>query len=241
MTAAPFLTAQWRNLVMLNYELDPRVLAARVPRGCELDAWAGRTFVSMVGFQFFDTRVRGVAFPFHRHFEEVNLRFYVRRKSEGAWRRGVVFVKELVPRWATAMVARRVYGENYIALPMRHSVEIAADAGASSASYQWRRGGGWEGIAARFSGEPKLAAEESEHSFITEHYWGYAGGEGRASLEYQVEHPRWRVWEASWAELRCDVQSLYGEEFADALAGRPSTAFIAEGSAVVVRRGLPLL
>jgi uncharacterized protein YqjF (DUF2071 family) len=236
-----FLTAQWRNLVMLNYQLDPRALAARVPAGCELDACAGRTYVSVVGFQFLDTRVRGVAIPFHRNFEEVNLRFYVRRKLDGQWRRGVVFVKELVPRWATATVARWVYGENYIALPMRHSVELAVNAGGSSASYQWRRGGGWEGLTARFAGEPKLAAEDSEHSFITEHYWGYAGGAGRASLEYQVEHPRWRVWEASWAELRCDVGSLYGAEFADALAGRPSTAFVVEGSAVTVSHGLPLI
>ena len=236
----PFLTAEWRNLVMLNYELDPRALAARVPRGCELDAWAGRTFVSAVGFQFLDTRVRGFAIPFHRDFEEVNLRFYVRRKLGNEWRRGVVFVKELVPRRAIAAVARWAYGENYVALPMRHSVALAADGGGSSASYQWRRDGGWEGLTARFSGAPGLVAEESEHAFITEHYWGYAGGADRASLEYQVEHPRWRVWEASWAELRCDVRALYGAEFAEALAGRPSTAFVAEGSAVTVRRGVPL-
>ena len=238
MEAPRFLTAEWRNLVMLNYEVDPRALAARIPRGCELDDWAGRTFVSAVGFQFFETRVRGVPIPFHRNFEEVNLRFYVRRKCEGQWRRGVVFVKELVPRRAIAWVARGVYGENYAALPMRHSVQIGAGGGASSASYEWRRGGVWEGLSVRFSGEPKLSAEDSEHAFITEHYWGYAGGAGRASLEYRVEHPRWRVWDTSAAELRCDVRALYGAEFAEALAGPPSTAFVAEGSAVVVRHGV---
>ena len=106
MTPEPrFLTAEWRNLAMLNYEADPSILARRVPAGCELDAWAGRTFVSLVGFQFLHTRVLGVPVPLHRHFEEVNLRFYVRRKADGAWRRGVVFVKELVPRRATAFVA----------------------------------------------------------------------------------------------------------------------------------------
>src|SRR5262245_27677971 len=111
---------------MLNYEIDPGVLAGRVPAGCELDAWSGRCFVSVVGFQFRRTRVLGVPIPFHRHFVEVNLRFYVRRKAEGGWCRGVVFVKELVPRRAIAWVARRLYGENYDALPMRHAIGAGA-------------------------------------------------------------------------------------------------------------------
>src|SRR5262245_53035082 len=121
-----FLTAEWRDLAMLNYEIDPAVLASRVPPGCELDTWDGRTFVSVVGFRFLRTRVLGVPVPFHVNFEEVNLRFYVRRKADSEWRRGVVFVKELVPRRAIALVARVAYGENYVAFPMRHS--IAADA-----------------------------------------------------------------------------------------------------------------
>ena len=70
-----FLTAEGRNLVMLNYEIDPEVLARHVPVACELDDWQGHTFVSVVGFQFLHTRVLGFPIPFHRHFEEVNLRF----------------------------------------------------------------------------------------------------------------------------------------------------------------------
>src|SRR6266513_2477095 len=118
-----FLTAEWRSLAMLNYEVDRSVLARRVPPGTELDSWGGVVYVSVVGFLFLKTRVLGVPIPGHRNFEEVNLRFYVRRKADGEWRRGVVFVKEIVPRRAIAAVARGLYGENYVAMPMSHAID----------------------------------------------------------------------------------------------------------------------
>ena len=119
----PFLTAHWRNLAMLNYVVDPSVLASRVPHGTELDSWQGRCYVSLVGFRFLNTRVRGWRIPFHQNFEEVNLRFYVRREHSGSSRRGVVFIREMVPKWAVAMVARSVFHENYMCLPMSHRIE----------------------------------------------------------------------------------------------------------------------
>jgi uncharacterized protein len=220
---------------MLNYEIDPAVLAARVPAGCELDTWDHCTFVSVVGFWFARTRVLGVPIPFHRHFEEVNLRFYVRRKDLNGWRRGVVFVKELVPRRAIALAARQVYNENYIALPMRHVIDVADGRGA--VAYEWRRSAVWEGLSVAWSGSASVPPENSEESFITEHYWGYARQRDGGTIEYQVEHPRWRVWRAASAALRCNVSTLYGAEFAEALGGVPSTAFVADGSHVTVRRG----
>jgi uncharacterized protein YqjF (DUF2071 family) len=119
-----FLTAEWRYLAMLNYEVDPAVLARRVPFGTELDTLNGKTFVSIIGFLFLKTRFLEIPVPLHQVFEEVNLRFYVRRRAEEGWRRGVVFVKEIVPRWAIAAVARRCYEENYVAMPMRHQIEL---------------------------------------------------------------------------------------------------------------------
>src|SRR5689334_1903898 len=103
---------------MINYEVDPGILAERTPRGTEIDTWNGRCFLSIVGFQFVDTHVLGIAIPFHRNFVEVNLRFYVRRVVGDEVRRGVVFIKELVPRRALAWVANLVYNENYQALAM---------------------------------------------------------------------------------------------------------------------------
>ena len=118
----PFLTANWRYLAMMNFVVDPAILAPFVPAGTELDFYEGETFISVVGFLFLDTRVLGISVPLHRDFEEVNLRFYVKRKSIEGWKRGVVFVRELVPRRAIAAVARVFYGERYAAVPMRHSI-----------------------------------------------------------------------------------------------------------------------
>jgi uncharacterized protein len=235
---APFLTAMWRDLAMLNYEIDPSVLTSRVPRGTELDAWNGRTFVSVVGFRFIDTRVRGLAIPGHRDFEELNLRFYVRRKAADGWRRGVVFVKEVVPRRAIAWIARAIYNENYFALRMRHGVTEAPSS--RRAAYEWFHAKRWNGLTLDTAGDPLVPAEDSEEAFITEHYWGYARQRDGATVEYQVEHPRWAVVRATSAALDCDVASFYGSEFASCLCGPPSSAFLAEGSAVTVRRGVRL-
>lgn len=37
--------------------------------------------------------------------ERAQLRFYVRRRVDGEWRRGVMFIKEIVPRRAIAAAA----------------------------------------------------------------------------------------------------------------------------------------
>lgn len=217
---------------MLNYKIEPDGLTPFVPAGTELDSFGGNTYVSVVGFRFLNTRVFGVGFPFHRNFEEVNLRFYVRHKSEKGWRRGVVFIRELVPRLAIATIARVVYGEPYTALPMRHRIE---QSGAGlNVSYGWRRAGRWESLHAVGEGEPQSVVAGSEEEFITEHYWGYTGRRGGCT-EYQVEHPQWKVWQCTEARLDADVSTLYGDRFVESLSSKPSSAFIADGSPVIVR------
>lgn len=224
----PFLTAEWRWLAMLNYEIEPAVLAPHVPAGAELDTWNGRCFVSLVGFLFLDTRVLGMPIPFHRNFEEVNLRFYVRRKSTEGWRRGVVFIKEIVPRRAIAAIARWVYNENYEAMPMRHSIE------GDVFKYEWICRNELCSLAVTRQGEPSLLAPNSEEEFIAEHYWGYCQRRGGGTVEYKVEHPGWRVWRAIPATPNIPAEHLYGIEFVEALNAPPGSAFLAEGSAVAV-------
>lgn len=228
----PFLTAEWRWLAMLNYEIDPAVLAPRIPAGTELDIWNGRCFVSLVGFLFLDTRVLGVPVPFHRNFEEVNLRFYVRRKSTEGWCRGVVFIKEIVPRRAIASIARWVYNENYVALPMRHSVR------GDTFEYQWFYKDALCSFAVTRRGEPSPPAAASEEEFITEHYWGYCKRRGGGAVEYKAEHPGWRVWRAADAKVQLPAAELYGPEFSRPLTSPASSAFLVEGSAVRVRRAV---
>ena len=226
-----FLTANWRYLAMLNFVVDPGILAPLVPPGTVIDYENGETFVSVVGLLFLDTRLLGLPIPLHRDFEEVNLRFYVRKKSADTWRRGVVFVRELVPRRAIALIARAFYGERYLALPMKHEIEHVDLK--LSVEYSWRRGRKWESLIMTASGEPQSIPAGSHAEFITDHYWGYTCVRAGCS-EYRVEHPRWKIWNADRFDFNADVAALYGERFAETLAAKPRSAFIAEGSPIKV-------
>jgi uncharacterized protein len=237
---APFLTAQWRYLVMLNYEVEPLVLSNLIPAGTELDRWNGKTFISIVGFRFLKTRVLNLPLPFHRNFDEVNLRYYVRRDSVEGARHGVAFIKEIVPRAAIAWVARTIYNENYIALPMRHRIAPPTETEQGAIVYEWKHRGRWNRMAVQTNEPAYLPDQNSEETFITEHYWGYARQRDGSTVEYEVEHPRWNVWRASEIELDCDAASIYGEQFAQFMKGEPSSAFVADGSGVIVRRGRKL-
>jgi hypothetical protein len=223
---------------MLNFAVDPHLLAPLVPVGTELDFDNGQTFVSVVGFLFLDTRLLGLPIPLHRDFEEVNLRFYVRKKSADTWRRGVVFIRELVPRRAIATIARVFYGEPYLALPMSHSIDHVDLK--LSVEYSWKRGRKSESLKMSASGESQIIPAGSHTEFITEHYWGYTSIRDGCS-EYRVEHPRWKTWTAEKFALDADVATLYGAQFTETLTSRPRSAFIAEGSPiqVLLREQLP--
>jgi uncharacterized protein YqjF (DUF2071 family) len=234
----PFLTAEWRHLAMLNYAVDPSWLANRVPHGTELDQFEGKTYVSLVAFRFLRARVHGIWIPFHSDFDEVNLRFYVRRKHADTIRRGVVFVREVVPRYAIAKVAQLAYHENYVALRMRHHiVEPVSEFGRVQVEYGWRYKEQWNSVRVECEGRPSLAAEGSLEQFITEHYWGYAAQPDGSCLEYQVEHEPWRVWKPTIARFEGDPIGLYGEQFGACLKREPHSVFFADGSGVVVYAG----
>jgi len=229
-----FLTAEWRSLVMLNYAIDPALLRPWLPRGVELDVWQGEALVSMVGFLFLQTRVLGVRWPFHRNFEEVNLRFYVRRRMPEGWRRGVTFLREIVPGRAIAWTARTLYNEPYLACPMCHCVTPGG------CEFAWHFDGRWNSIAAEISGEPVPIMPGSAEEFIFEHYWGYTRQRDGGTVEYRVDHPGWCVWTAKNPRLDCDATALYGAPFAEVLGSVQRSAFVAEGSPVSVRRGVRL-
>lgn len=224
---------------MLNYEVAAPILLPYVPRGTELDDVDGLHLCSIVGFRFLRTRLLGVPIPFHQDFEELNLRFYVRRKAPDGWRRAAVFVSELVPRFWIAAVARTVYNERYRAVPMRHRVELPASGdGAGRVEYGFRVAGAWGGLVAETTGRPALPPEGSLDRFISEHYWGYAAQRDGGTVEYRVAHPPWRVWQVTSATFEAPVRELYGAAFAEVLAAPPRSAFVAEGSDVTVHRGV---
>lgn len=232
-----FLTAEWRHLAVLNWPVDPALLRPRVPAGTELDDWDGEVLVSLVGFLFLRSRVFGLPVPLHGAFEEVNLRFYVRRKVDGRWRRAVTFVRELVPRRAVALVARALYGEPYLALPMRHALEARAD-GATPALVRYAFGprAAEQRLELRPAPEARPMSEGSLEQFVAEHYFGTTRRRDGTTVEYEVEHPPWSVAPALEASFTGDA-APFGRDFAEVLAREPASAFYATGSGVRVHRG----
>ena len=221
---------------MLNYDVDPALLQRFVPAGTELDLWNGHAFLSLVGFRFLGTRVLGISVPFHSNFEEVNLRLYVQRRDGVLIKRGVVFIREIVPRWAIATLARTLYNEPYVSLPMSH--HISNDDARLAVTYAWKSGKRWNKISLIVNDDdPALPDPGSEEQFITEHYWGYARQRDGGCVEYEVAHPPWRVWSTRDARFEGDMKQLYGKDLADVLRQQPASAFLAEGSEVTVHKG----
>lgn len=231
----PFLRAQWRNLLMLNFPCDPALLSKHLPAGVELDTWRGTHYVSLVGFMFLDTRVLGVRWPFHVQFEEFNLRFYVRRKVGGEWRRGVVFHKEIVPRSMISLIANTLYEEHYETRPMRHQQETRPEG--LFIQYSFQVGADWNFVQCLAEPMPTPLIAGSEEEFITEHYWGYTRRSDARTGEYEVRHPRWNIHTVQSFDFQIDAERLYGAEWRAVFEQTPTSVFLAEGSAVEVMPG----
>jgi len=238
-TKQPFLEAEWRHLALFNFEVPPELLKPLVPLGTTLDAWEGKTLLSVVGFMFLDTRLAGIPVPLHASFEEVNLRFYVKRELGDEVRRAVSFIKEFVPKPAVSVLARLFYNEPYSTARMDHEhILVDEEAGARSLMYSWRKRGSESRMELSFDGPLEEMAPGSEEEFVAEHYWGYTQQRDGGTLEYEVEHPPWRVARARSARFVCDVAKVYGEEFVEALSVEPSSVFYADGSPVKVFSGV---
>jgi uncharacterized protein YqjF (DUF2071 family) len=237
--AATFLTAEWRKLIMAQYAVDPATLAPWLPPGLELDFYKGRCYVSLVGFLFDQVRVKGLRIPFHTRFEEVNLRFYVRRiEPDGTQKRGVVFIREFVPKTAITIIANTLYEEPYATLPTRYSIETTAHA--LNVRYDWRYKKAWHSLAVEADPTPHAIAVDSEEEFITEHYWGYTKRKDGSTSAYEVKHPRWKVYPIKRYAIAADFAALYGPAFTLLNQQKPASVLLAEGSGVSVHSGVRL-
>ncbi len=226
-----FLTARWQDLIMANYAVDPSLLERRVPHGTELDLQDGKCFVSLVGFMFLDTRVLGVPIPFHVNFEEVNLRFYNKCVADGETRRAVCFVKEIVPRFAIATVARVVYGEPYECWRMDHTRNE------TNVSYTWKKPGCKNHLEVEIGESLGVPAAGSHGEFIIEHYWGYTDRGGGRVDEYKVEHPKWELFSVKNEQIDVDFGKTYSNEFAFLANETPHSVLLAKGSEIAVYKG----
>lgn len=249
MPERPILTARWRNLLLFNFAVPADVIERLAPPGTEPDFHDGRAYISIVGFRFEKARLFGLPFPGCTNFAEINLRFYVRRIVGDEIRRGVVFAREIVPRRAVALAANRLYNENYITRPMRSEIHIAGAelAPGDTIEYAWNtrpsrlRPGAtpdhWNRLAARVAAPLALPPRGSLDEFFVEHYWGYTHGRDGRTREYRVAHTPWRIASADNVTWDCNIGATHDNRLAEFLASPPTSALIAEGSAVQVFRG----
>ena len=233
-----FLTAAWEKLLMINYVIDHKKLIPYLPADTELDVWEGRCYISLVGFMFTNVRIKGIAIPFHTSFEEINLRFYVKFKENGIWKRGVVFVKEIVPKPAITFVANTLYNENYQTLPLKH--RWTYEPSVFKAEYSVLKSK-WHSMSIETNLVPKPIELGSEAEFITEHYWGYAKINEQKTNEYQVEHPKWEVYDTINYNVNVDFNILYGKDFEFLNGIKPTSAFLAEGSTIKIKQGKKIM
>ena len=226
-----FLTAEWRKLVFVNYEIDPQLLEPYTPFGTELDSFDGRYYISLIGFMFMNTAIKGIKVPFHVNFEEVNLRFYVKRKSGDSYKRGVVFVKEIVSKPAIAWVANTLYGEKYATAHMSYLWDINDKE--IKVEYKWGKNPTHSMQVSSLPISEPIETDSLEE-FITEHYWGYAHVSPYKTIEYEVTHPRWEIYPVDEYSVNCNFEKNYGPSFAILDQLKPSNVLFAEGSAITI-------
>jgi len=227
-----FLTGEWRKLAFANYTIDKELLTPYLPVGTELDLWNGTCYVSLIGFLFKNTKLLGFSIPFHANFEEVNLRFYVKYKDGDYWKRGVVFIKEIVPKFALSVVANTIYNENYETMPMTHSWTENEEQ--REVIYSWRYKNEWQSFTVTANKALSEIVSGSEAEFITEHYWGYARYSASKTNEYEVRHPKWAQYKVKGFKIAVDFGLTYGQNFEFLNHQEPVSVMLAEGSDISV-------
>lgn len=227
-----FLKAEWRKLAIANYAIDPAVLKKYLPAKTELDFWNDTCYVSLVGFMFTNVTILGIPIPFHRHFEEVNLRFYVRHFDKGEWKRGVVFIKELVPKRAITFIANKVYKERYQTVKMSRQWKLETDP--IKIKYTWYSKKKENAFEVQASHNQHELATGSEAEFITEHYWGYTKINHAKTAEYEVKHPKWKIYDIRDFSIDVDFGLVYGDDFEFLNTQKPVSVMLAEGSEISV-------
>lgn len=232
MPTSTFLSAEWRKLAIANYVVDKNVLQKYLPHKTELDTWKGDCYASLIGFMFLKTKLKGLPIPFHQNFEEVNIRFYVRYKENGIWKRGVTFIKEIVPKHAITFIANTIYKEPYETMPMKHTWSL--DDNKLEIEYNWKKES-WNSFKIIADATQLPLLENSKEEFITEHYWGYTKAGPKRCSAYEVQHPRWNMYKVLDYNIDVDFEKIYGADFSFLDKSISGSVMLAEGSEIIVK------
>lgn len=229
---ATFLKARWEQLIMANYAVPAEALLPYLPTGVELDLYDGKALVSLVGFMFNKNKIFNLPIPLLGSFEEINLRFYVKRTVGNEVRRGVVFINETVPYKPVAWLANWLYKEHYDAVPTRHNWNFEKEK--KTIQYDWKKNKVWHSMIVEASIASRPMEVGTEEHFIFEHYYGYTRVNQSETIEYKINHPSWMVNDILDYKINCEFDKMYGETFSFLNAMKPNSVFLAEGSSISV-------
>ncbi len=235
MSSNIFLSARWEYLAMFNYTVDPTVLKPHLPPYTEIDYYEGNALVSVVGFLFNNTRVKGIRWPGFVNFEEVNLRYYIKYFDGKIWKRGVGFISEIVPSSLIAKTANLLYNEHYSRAEMKHRLINLPEE--ISVEYNWKvKNQSWNSLQIQAGSILQNIESGSPEEFIFEHYYGYNKLNEKTTIEYSLAHPRWQVYPVNHFLLQANIEKLYGAEFVPFIENKkPQSVFLARGSDVEVK------
>ena len=229
-----FLRAEWNNLIMANYVVPKELLLPYVPYKTELDFFQGNAYLSLIGFNFLNTKLFGFSVPMHVNFEKVNLRFYVKYNDNGFIKRGVVFIKEIVPKKGIALVGNNLYTENYVTMKMKN---FHKDNGENfEAGYEWNYKNKWNKISVVASKRSKKIVPDSCEYFFADHYWDYLKMSETKTYEYNIEHPSWETLKVISYDVDCDFKALYGNKFSFLNEAKPASVLMAKGSEIRIHK-----
>lgn len=227
---ALFLKANWENIIMANYEIDPSILIPFLPKGVVLDLYKGKCYISLVGFMFKNTKLFHIPIPFFGSFEEINLRFYVLREEQNEIKRGVVFINETIPYPIVAWMANKLYKEHYTVVPTKHKYHFLENT--QEIGFDWKLANNWNSIVVTTSNSRKKMEPNSLEKFIYEHYYGYTKVSENQTEEYKLIHPSWETFDVLDYKIECDFEAMYGSAFSILNQTKPASVYMAAGSDV---------
>lgn len=225
-----FLKARWENLILASYRVNPDLLLEYLPKELELDTINQDAFMSLVAFNFIDTKVKGIKVPFHINFPEINLRFYVKEASKG--RRGVIFVREFVPRFFISFFANTLFNENYSSIPMKCILDKNPDEINCRHEIKYKETSYY--INLTVENKTFVPPNGSKEHFFKEHEWGFGRTRKGATLVYRVEHPFWKIYPVTKFEHNFDFGTIYGDKWNFLNNEKPCNVTFARGSEIKV-------
>jgi uncharacterized protein YqjF (DUF2071 family) len=180
---------------------------------------------------FKKTRLFEIPIPFFGSFEEVNLRFYVRRIECKKVKKGVVFINETVPFKIVALLANKLYKEHYISIPTKNTCIINDN---KNIVYEWKKNEQWNSLTVKTETTQQKIESNSIEEFIFERYFGFTKLDNDNSQEYRIAHPKWMTNKILNYNIQCDFGAMYGAPFAHLTNKTPDSIIQAEGSAVTI-------